>query len=254
MSTHRILFTRMYGGEYLDVNIGHEAINLLKDDNDKNYIYITKTARMSKKYEHSKIVHIFLMAWEEIGVMRVVARADGVQFEGLEKLVDFTKRDTENHLKNLEYIKDNQITYGGVSLDKIYPANPINMQTSSFLTYKAENVIFPKNDLFICTKKSNELKNSIFIGSKINFPTQSMHWDYDEYDYSEQFKILKNAIKNDAYWQSENRTKKIPLDFEPNVFYEENLAPNAKNFQSKYRENFKDINLGFLNRIVSLKK
>lgn len=37
-----IILNRMYAGSYLDEdeNIGHEVINLFRDDNGSNYIYI----------------------------------------------------------------------------------------------------------------------------------------------------------------------------------------------------------------------
>ena len=35
-----IILTRMYVGSYLQNHIGHEIINLFRDDNGNNYIYI----------------------------------------------------------------------------------------------------------------------------------------------------------------------------------------------------------------------
>ena len=35
-----IILTRMYVGSYLQNHIGHEIINLFRDDNGDNYIYI----------------------------------------------------------------------------------------------------------------------------------------------------------------------------------------------------------------------
>lgn len=40
MATDVIILNRMYVGDYLGENLGHEVINLIKDDNGNNYIYI----------------------------------------------------------------------------------------------------------------------------------------------------------------------------------------------------------------------
>ena len=38
MATDVIILNRMYVGDYLGENIGHEVINLMKADNNNNYI------------------------------------------------------------------------------------------------------------------------------------------------------------------------------------------------------------------------
>ena len=40
--TEGIILNRMYAGDYLDENIGHEIINLFRADDNCNYIYLCK--------------------------------------------------------------------------------------------------------------------------------------------------------------------------------------------------------------------
>ena len=45
-----IVISRMYSGEYLDANLGHEVINLFKADDGKHYIYLNHDGRYSNKH------------------------------------------------------------------------------------------------------------------------------------------------------------------------------------------------------------
>ena len=44
-----IVINKMYAGEYLDDNIGHEIINLFKADDEANYIYLCKDGKYTRK-------------------------------------------------------------------------------------------------------------------------------------------------------------------------------------------------------------
>ena len=43
-----IVLNRMYVGGYLELNIGHEVINLYQADNGRNYIYLNSTGDFDK--------------------------------------------------------------------------------------------------------------------------------------------------------------------------------------------------------------
>ena len=55
-----ILINKMYVGRYLNDNIGHEVINLIKSDNGQNYIYVNPYGSMDKKH-NNKIDTILLV-------------------------------------------------------------------------------------------------------------------------------------------------------------------------------------------------
>ena len=51
-----IVINRMYVGDYLNENLGHEVINMYTDDNVKHYLYLNATGNFSnvtKKFDNS---------------------------------------------------------------------------------------------------------------------------------------------------------------------------------------------------------
>ena len=46
-----IVLNRMFSGDYLKENIGHEVINLFKADNGKHYLYLNALGSFYKKWE-----------------------------------------------------------------------------------------------------------------------------------------------------------------------------------------------------------
>ena len=71
-----LLINQMFSGGYLDEgsNVGHEVVNLLKDDNGDNYLYITSTGEVVSPnkvrsvifvrnyYKKGKVVEIIAVA------------------------------------------------------------------------------------------------------------------------------------------------------------------------------------------------
>ena len=60
--TKEILLNRMYAGNYLndDYNIGHEVINLFKDDNGRNYIYVLYAPLSAAEFLNHPILNVVL--------------------------------------------------------------------------------------------------------------------------------------------------------------------------------------------------
>ena len=137
MST--IILNRMYAGDYLDENIGHEVINLFKDDNGSNYIYINPHGDINRESNDS-VKAILLVKHVEKGVLEVVAKAEHLQ------QVYYKKNNRQEEINNqLEYIKNNQITYGDVLLSDIYD----NGYNEILITFKTDKLRTVKKPLFI---------------------------------------------------------------------------------------------------------
>ena len=49
-----IVLNRMYVGDYLSSNLGHEVINLYQADNERHYIYLNATGDLEKKHQKRK--------------------------------------------------------------------------------------------------------------------------------------------------------------------------------------------------------
>ena len=73
-----IILTRMYVGSYLQNHIGHEIINLFRDDNGDNYIYVNQSGDINPKY-NNKVRAVLIVRYVEEGVMEVVAKAENLE-------------------------------------------------------------------------------------------------------------------------------------------------------------------------------
>lgn len=99
-----IIINRMFSGEYLEDedNIGHEIINLYKDDHRKNYLYLLSGGDYQKDHAKNNIKGIFLVRSISANCVEVIAKATGI-----EKVFDPTNDDlikengkTKPHWKN----------------------------------------------------------------------------------------------------------------------------------------------------------
>ena len=156
-----IILNRMYAGSYLDEgeNIGHEVINLFKDDNGSNYIYINPYGDINKKSDDS-VEAILLVKHVEKGVLEVVAKAENLQ------QVYYKKNDSEKEINNQnEYIKENQITYGNVLLSEIYEHG----DSEIIITFKTNKLRTVKKPVFLIEDKSKcyKYENSYFLPERM---------------------------------------------------------------------------------------
>ena len=155
-----IILNRMYAGSYLDEseNIGHEVINLFKDDNGSNYIYINPSGVIDKKYNDS-VKAVLLVKHVEMGVLEVIAKAKGTEWEkGIQQVHYKSEEEDENQNK---YIEDNEITYGDVLLSNIYK----NGKNEILITFKADEVLEVKKPVFLITDESklDNYENPYFL-------------------------------------------------------------------------------------------
>jgi len=197
-----IILTRMYAGKYLEENIGHEIINLIKDDNGSNYIYINPYGKINPQY-NGKIHAVFLVRWIEKGVLEVLAKA-----EGLEQILYKTKIENEAN-QQIEFIKNNKIKYGKVPLDEIYG---YNLEEKICITFKAEEVRKVKVPLYLIEDedKKKTYKNYIFLPKK-HFASTSLKMYYSNKKFPEDYKNLQKALKNDNLWCSPEETKELEI-------------------------------------------
>lgn len=200
-----IILNRMYVGSYLDEseNIGHEVINLFKDDNGSNYIYINHDGRINKESNDS-INAILLVKRVEEGVFEVLAKA-----ENLEQIY-YKKNNHEDEFNHQnEYIKDNHITYGGVLLSDIYK----NGNNEILITFKTDYLRTVKKPVFIIEDESKRYKyeNHYFLPEK-HFSRQSLKMYYSENKFKKDYAVLKNLLNDLTIWNEKNTTKKIDMD------------------------------------------
>ena len=145
MSTKQgIVLNRMYVGDYLASNLGHEVINLYQADNGGNYIYLNSTGDFVKAHQ-GQVSHMLFVKYYGIGEVEVIGMARGLhdvydasrkfanKYEGINEEVF---ADQQRYVKN-----EGGISYGGVSIFDIFGEAG---QQSVFISYKADKVYIPR--------------------------------------------------------------------------------------------------------------
>ena len=168
VTAESIVLNVMYTGTFLNENMGHEVINLFKDDQNSHYLYLNPYGNFSKEHKGKVKAMLMVMPVPKRNMFEVIAIATGLEdvFEptdGFNASLDKSKY-TETNLKaydkvhkcQLDYIKNNKVTYGGVALDELF-AN--NQQQAIYITYKAGKVIIPEKRFFITFQDTTELEN-----------------------------------------------------------------------------------------------
>ena len=122
--TKEILVNRMYAGDYLKDNIGHEIINLFKTDDGDNYIYVNPYGTLG--VGHDEVESILLVRRLEGGILEIIAKA-----EKLERIVT-NKRGDDLLNDQKDYLKSHGIVYGKVPLDRIFDGNESNNTASAW--------------------------------------------------------------------------------------------------------------------------
>lgn len=201
MENGQILINTLFAGSYLSEqkNIGHEFINLFRDDNGDNYLYITPGGTVDdKKYSVKSI--LFAKHVEGKTTIEILAKA--------EKLATVD-------------VPPDDIKYAGVSLKQIFEDNIYHgkVDPGVYYTYKAGKIRLPKNGTRIIVTIDDDFKVEdidtrlikLHSGTKAINPQTGRKYFFQEEDpraYSE----LQELLDNDIYWESENTTEKIISD------------------------------------------
>lgn len=241
-----IVINRMFTGNYLFENLGHEIINIFRADNGNCYLYLNPYGNVHPKYEK---VHSMLMV-RGVGssIVEVIGLATGLTLLESAK----TKKNPDSQISDGQYqfIIKNDIKYGGVSLTDIFGKDE---QQDVFITYTAESVRFPKEDtrIFICYKDSSATPGlGTFVKLKDhNFPKQSlrnfiMSGDGDDYD-----RLMKEIVENDSLWDNAG-----PEIVNYPISHKNTETPLFQILGIQDRENCYTNCLGFLARQFNFKK
>lgn len=249
IQNEEILINRMYAGSYLENehNIGHEVINLLRADGDvdengdgRNYIYVQPWGTMQAKH-NGKIDTIILTRNTEIsGAFEVLAQAwDLEQIAEIEK--DTHKKEIEKIAKKqLDYIKNNNITYNNKLLNEIYYGN--TFQKEVCVSFKANKLRKPKKSMFIYFGKGDDTKkikvledkgaviylnsqdiefvnksdnitnsvNSAKSSLKMYIKNGTVKKNKEEFvDQTNAFQKLKGILEDASYWEDKNTTQNV---------------------------------------------
>lgn len=164
-----IVINRMYVGDYLASNLGHEVINLYQADNGQNYIYLNSTGDFVKAHQ-GKIEYMLFVKYYGIGEVEVIGMAKGLHdvYNAEHKFVNKYGDVNEAILAEQKAFEEAEggISYGGVPLFDIFGKAG---QQSIYITYKADKVYTPARGkrLFIRFRISDAAKYPIHTASDI---------------------------------------------------------------------------------------
>lgn len=215
-----IVVNRMYVGDYLENNLGHEAINFLKADNGRHYLYLNPYGNFSR--QQSGLQYMLMTKYvgnnrcEVIGMVRGLREAPGVTEPHSS---DLSKICEDIRTAQLDYIERENITYLGKPLLSVF--NDAEQQ-NIYVTYEADIVYMPANGKRIFLHYSNdpqlsdtETDNSVTVVVKQhNFSRQSLHTyiypkETEGFEYNDYERILKKIIDREDLWQPIRDTETV---------------------------------------------
>lgn len=197
--TKEILVNRMYAGDYLKDNIGHEIINLFKTDNDDNYIYVNPYGTLG--VGHDEVESILLVRRLEGGILEIIAKA-----EKLERIVT-NKRGDDLLNDQKDYLKSHGIVYGKVPLDRIFDGNESN---STYVSFKAGEIKAPKYPIYLYNSKSKNTPDENYgVKMEGNFASQYLHQFYNQ--NKKDYEVLRQLLDDKSRW-GVDPTKRVEVD------------------------------------------
>ena len=189
-SGKEIVLNRMYNGDYLNENLGHEIINMYRSDNGKHYIYLQYDGKFDKRHAGKVGCVLLVRTLHGRKLLEVLGKAEG--------LTDvYTPGQTAEVQK--KFITKNDIRYDGVLLNHIFDGNKYQYV---YITFEAARVVRPKKQLFISFSESmNKESNTIYL-TENNQARASLKQYIDEStpkDYASLYEVIDNPL----LWEEE---------------------------------------------------
>lgn len=143
----------MYSGKYLDDNIGHEIINLFKDDDKKNYIYLCKDGKYNGELPKYviQVRRYGTRTLEVVNIAEVDTNWEWNCNNAPKKKKDKEEWKEKNKGKTWQESRKEAIEtikYGGVDIKTIFENNS-EQGTDTYVTFKATRVVKPNSPVYI---------------------------------------------------------------------------------------------------------
>lgn len=212
-----IVINRMYAGDYLSNNLGHEVINMFAADNGNHYLYLNAKGNFDKK---RKIGYMLLVKYVGNHKVEVLAMAKNLEMaSGADASMpqNLSEEKKEIFDEQREFILNEKITYGGVPLLHIFNGAE---QQNIFVTFKvvAGSFFKPVKRMFIsymnsdkCCENLDLTKGDIEINlADTNFASTSLkqyitaNCGKDVKNSVADYNKLAELINNGSYWEEFN--------------------------------------------------
>ena len=204
-----IVLNRMYAGDYLSANIGHEVINLFKADNGCHYLYLNATGDFAKEHAN-KIGYMFLTKYHTEGVVEIIGLATGLedvyvpQTRNKDKVYVIDKEILGKQQEFCKNEKNGGVTYGGVSIFDIFTSG----QQSIYITFKADKLLKPKERIFFQfpqAEQANADQNCIIDikGPELALSSLKQYFKppKDKSTKDKDYDTLANLINKHSLWE-----------------------------------------------------
>ena len=198
---NEIVLNRMFTGEFLDDHIGHEIVNMYKDDKGRNYVYIQPYGTYQASH-HGKIEAVLMVrSVPGKGALEVLGLATG-----LTDIFDPTLDCHKQWEVHTEYIHKEEITYGGLSILDIFDRSKEKEgKQPVYFTMKAERVMRPNKKVYIIYGEKNTIGEDDIkiVNLKSNQAKCSLKQYFDPLNketIKEDYFKLKELIECDNLW------------------------------------------------------
>lgn len=213
-SRNEIIINRLFSGDYLTDNVGHEVINLYKDDSGQHYLYVQPYGSYSAEH-FEKIQYMLLVRGiEGKGAVEVVGLA-----EGISDICNPLLSEENNREEQLSYIKTHNVRYGGKSIIDIFSGNKDHIVDKNgnvlkesplhqpiYISMRAESVKRPSQQVYIVFKSG---KKEEFDSAKAKVvvlsETQQARCSLKQYfsNDSADYQMLLDLIHSSDLWTGE---------------------------------------------------
>ena len=200
-----ILINQLFAGNYLEEeeNIGHEIINIFKDDKGNNNLFITPDGYIDINRHDIECI-LFVRNEKAKRTVEVIGMAQNFKY------FDDNNKNDEKEI--------NTITYANVSLNQIFSNNKYRGEKDKLthnVTLRAEKFILPSRRLFLtidedyCIDESDDRKLIKLNSKKKVIISQAMRSYYSEKEDISAYNQLRDIINDSELWKDENTTDKL---------------------------------------------
>lgn len=191
-----ILINQLFAGRYLEEgeNIGHEVINLFKDDEGNNNLFVTPSGNV-KDHDIESIIFV-----------RNIAARTTVEIVGVAK-----------GLRRISKEEIDDVKYAGVSLNQIFSSNTYRGGIDVFsnhVTFRADVFLLPKQRIMLTIDEgfvSDETVIYLESDRKVIIP-QGMREYYSDSLDALAYSQLRGLIARKDFFDEENTTKELIPD------------------------------------------
>lgn len=206
-----IVVNRMYVGDYLISNLGHEVINMFQADNGGYYLYLNAYGSFAKKWQ-GKIKHMLMTKYHSKNCVEVIGKA-----VFLSDIFDYEKDESNRRESNV--ISKHQeeeiegINYCGIKLLDLFSDSE---RQNVYVTFSAEKIYRVKNGyrIFVHYQPQNDDKDvdsgkvedddeknkHIYLEhNKMALASLSQYFENSDEDYAEINELFEPG--NNDFWE-----------------------------------------------------